>query len=44
MASEEWKEIKRVTSARHEELVENMEDRVLLPMSYSSSALQEKRR
>jgi heme-degrading monooxygenase HmoA len=32
---EEWKEIKRVTSAEHGYLVGSIEDRVLLPTDYS---------
>jgi hypothetical protein len=40
MADEEWKEIKRVTGAQHGDLVGAIEDRVLAPTSYSSSALQ----
>lgn len=35
MADEEWKEIKRVTSAQHGDLVGSIEDRVLSPTSYS---------
>ena len=40
MADEEWKEIKRVTSAQHGDLVGTIEDRVLLQSSYSPPALQ----
>ena len=39
MADEEWKEIKRVTSAQHGDLVGSIEDRILLPTSYSPSRL-----
>lgn len=35
MADEEWKEIKRVTSAQHGALVGEIEDRTLLPTAYS---------
>jgi heme-degrading monooxygenase HmoA len=35
MADEEWKEIKRVTSARHGDLVGVIEDRMLIPTSYT---------
>ncbi len=35
MADEEWKEIKRVTSAEHGDLVGEIEDRVLMPVDYS---------
>ena len=35
MADEEWKEIKRVTSAKHGDLVGATEDRTLLPTTYS---------
>ena len=34
-ADEEWKEIKRVTSAQHGDLVGAIEDRVLVPTSYA---------
>lgn len=34
-ADEEWREIKRVTSAEHGDLVGAIEDRVLQPTSYS---------
>ena len=34
-ADEEWAEIKRVTSAAHGDLVGAIEDRVLVPTSYS---------
>lgn len=37
MADEEWKEIKRVTSAKHGDLIGSIEDRVLLPTDYSPS-------
>ena len=40
MADEEWKEIKRVTSAQYGDLVGAIQDRVLVPTSYSPSALQ----
>ena len=42
MADEEWKEIKRVTSAQHGDLVGTIEDRLLLPTSYSPSMLSSK--
>ena len=35
MADEEWKEIKRVTSAQHGDLVGEIEDRVLVLTDYS---------
>ena len=35
MADEEWKEIKRLTSAKHGDLVGTIEDRVLLLTDYS---------
>lgn len=34
-ADEEWKEIKRVTSAQHGELVGEIQDRMLIPTDYS---------
>jgi NIPSNAP protein len=37
MADEEWKEIKRVTSAAHGDLVGAIEDRMLVPTAYSPS-------
>lgn len=37
MADEEWREIKRVTSAAHGDLVGTIEDRVLVPTRYSPS-------
>ena len=42
MADEEWKEIKRVTSAQYGDLVGTIEDRVLLTTSYSPSVLTSK--
>jgi heme-degrading monooxygenase HmoA len=39
MADEEWKEIKRVTSAQHGDLVGTIADRILLPTSYSPARL-----
>ncbi len=36
-ADEEWKEIKRVTSAQHGDLVGAIEDRILVPTGYSPS-------
>jgi heme-degrading monooxygenase HmoA len=39
MADEEWKEIKRVTSAQHGDLVGAIEDRILVPTSYTPSRL-----
>ncbi|HWQ12175.1 MAG TPA: NIPSNAP family protein [Roseiflexaceae bacterium] len=38
-ADEEWAEIKRVTSARHGDLVGAIEDRVLVPTPYTPPAL-----
>ncbi len=35
MADEEWKEIKRMTAAKHGELVGAIEDRLLAPTGYS---------
>lgn len=35
MADEEWKEIKRVTSAQHGDLVGSIEDRILVLADYS---------
>jgi heme-degrading monooxygenase HmoA len=40
MADEEWKGIKRVTSAQHGDLVGEIEDRVLMLTDYSPSRLQ----
>lgn len=37
MADEEWKEIKRVTSGKHGDLVGAIEDRVLVLTKYSPS-------
>ena len=37
MADEEWKEIKRVTSAQHGDLVGEIEERVLVLTDYSPS-------
>ena len=42
MADEEWKEIKRVTSAQHGDLVGEIEDRTLVLTSYSPSVLPSK--
>ena len=39
LADEEWKEIKRVTSAQHGDLVGKIEDRMLVLTSYSPSML-----
>ena len=39
MADEEWKEIKRITSAQHGDLVGTIEDRVLVQTPYSPSAV-----
>jgi hypothetical protein len=39
MADEEWKEIKRVTSAQHGDLVGEIEDRVLMQTKYSPSRI-----
>jgi hypothetical protein len=38
MADDEWKEIKRVTSAQHGDLVGAIEDRLLVPTDYSPDA------
>ena len=38
-ADEEWKEIKRITSAQHGDLVGEIEGRLLLPTNYSPSSL-----
>jgi heme-degrading monooxygenase HmoA len=38
MADEEWKEIKRMTKEKHGDLVGTIEDRVLVPASYSRAA------
>jgi hypothetical protein len=38
-ADEEWKEIKRVTSAQYGDLVGEIEERVLIPTNYSPSVL-----
>lgn len=35
MADEEWKEIKRVTGAQHGDLVGDIEDRMLVAVSYA---------
>lgn len=37
MADEEWKEVKRVTSAKHGDMVGAIEDRQLVPTAYSPS-------
>src|SRR5713226_6025983 len=39
MADPEWKEIKRVTTTEHGDLVGEIEDRVLTPTTYSPPAL-----
>lgn len=39
MADEEWKEIKRVTGAKHGEMVGEIEDRILIQTNYSPSAI-----
>jgi heme-degrading monooxygenase HmoA len=39
MADEEWKEIKRLTSAQHGDLVGEIEERILEPTNYSPSIL-----
>jgi heme-degrading monooxygenase HmoA len=39
-ADEEWKEIKRITSAQHGDLVGEIEERVLVLTDYSPSILQ----
>jgi heme-degrading monooxygenase HmoA len=41
LADEEWKAIKRVTVAEHGDLVGTIEDRVLVPTSYSPALLQQ---
>lgn len=38
MADEEWKQIKRVTSAQHGDLVGSIDERILLLTDYSPSA------
>jgi hypothetical protein len=38
LADEEWKEIKRVTGARHGDLVGAIESRVLVPTDHSPAA------
>jgi heme-degrading monooxygenase HmoA len=40
MADQEWKEIKRLTSAEHSDLVGEIENRVLVLTDYSPSRLQ----
>ena len=40
MADEEWKEIKRITSAQHGDLVGEIAERLLVPTDYSPSGLQ----
>jgi heme-degrading monooxygenase HmoA len=40
MADEEWKEIKRITSAQHGDLVGEIEERVLVLTNYSPLVLQ----
>jgi heme-degrading monooxygenase HmoA len=40
MADQEWKEIKRLTSAEHGDLVGEIENRVLVLTDYSPSGLQ----
>ena len=37
MANDEWKEVKRVTSAQHGDLVGEIQDRILIPTDYSPS-------
>ena len=44
MADQEWKEIKRVSSARHGDLVGAIEDRVLALTDYSPWVLQSMQR
>jgi heme-degrading monooxygenase HmoA len=39
MADQEWKEIKRITSAQHGDLVGEIEERVLVLTDYSPSVL-----
>jgi heme-degrading monooxygenase HmoA len=39
MADDEWKEIKRVTSAEHGDLVGSIEDRILVPTDYGPPGL-----
>lgn len=39
MADEEWKEIKRVTGAKHGEMVGEIEDLILIQTNYSPSAI-----
>ena len=38
LADEEWKEIKRVTNARHGDLVGAIQDRMLAPTDYSPAS------
>ena len=38
LADEEWREIKRVTAARHGDLVGEIQDRVLVTVPYSPAA------
>ena len=42
LADEEWKEIKRVTSTQHGDLVREIKDRMLVLTSYSPSTLPSK--
>ena len=44
LEDEEWKEIKRVTSAQHGDLVGEIKDRMLVLTSYSPSMLPSKQR
>lgn len=42
LADEEWKQIKRITSAQHGDLVGEIEDRVLIQTPYSPAAFTRK--
>jgi hypothetical protein len=44
MADQEWKDIKRLTSAQHGDLVGEIKDRVLIMTGYSPSVLSESQR
>ena len=44
LADEEWKDIKRVTSAKHGDLVGKIEDRMLVLTGYSPSVFSSKQR
>lgn len=42
-ADEEWKEIKRITNAKHGDLVGKIEEKVIVPTAYSPSLSSAKR-